>query len=138
MVAFVVADVIPAKPEEIYRAWLDSEGHSLMTGGEARVSNRVGEGFEAWGGYIQGRNLELEEGVRIVQAWRTVEFSEEEGDSLLEVTLEAVEEGTLVTLRHSGLPEHGGQYEQGWVENYFQPMKAYFGRRIDGSYDEVG
>jgi hypothetical protein len=45
----------------------------------------------------------------------------------LEINLEATDNGTLLTLRHSILPEHGEQYKQGWVEAYFEPMLNYFG-----------
>jgi len=128
-IEFVVAALIPASPEEIYKAWLSSEGHSRMTGSPASVSAEVGGEFEAWDGYIYGRNLELEDGKRIVQAWRTTEFKEDERDSRIEITLEPVGDETKVTLKHTGLPPHGGQYEQGWVESYFEPMKEYFKNR---------
>jgi activator of HSP90 ATPase len=125
-IEFVVSTLIPASPEEIYNAWLSSEGHSLMTGSPASVSADVGGEFNAWDGYIRGRNLDLEYGKRIVQSWRTTEFSDDEDDSQIEVTLESVDDQTKVTLRHIGLPPHGMQYEQGWVEAYFEPMKEYF------------
>jgi uncharacterized protein YndB with AHSA1/START domain len=129
-IEFVVSALIPASPEEIYTAWLSSEGHTQMTGASATISSEVGAEFIAWDGYIRGRNLELEPGKRIVQSWRTSEFSEDEGDSQIEVTLEPVGDQTKVILRHTGLPPHGGQYEQGWVENYFEPMNDYFAGRI--------
>ena len=128
-IEFVVLALIPASPEEIYKAWLSSEGHTHMTGSPASVSAEVGGEFEAWDGYIHGRNLELESGKRIVQAWRTTEFKDDERDSRIEITLEQVGDETKVTLKHTGLPPHGGQYEQGWVESYFEPMKEYFKNR---------
>ena len=123
---FVVSVLIPASPEEIYHTWLSSEGHSAMTGSPATASDQVGDEFTAWDGYINGRNLELEPHARIVQSWRTTEFSPEEPDSRIEITLVAVGNQTRLTLHHTGLPPHGGQYEQGWVDSYFEPMKEYF------------
>ena len=125
-IEFEVSALIPASPEVVYEAWLDSEGHTKMTGGEAKVSSEVGGEFEAWDGYIQGRNLELEYGKRIVQSWRTSEFAENEADSRIEVTFDREGDGTKVTLRHTNLPPHGEQYEQGWVDSYFVPMQEYF------------
>ena len=125
-IEFVVSAVIPASPQEVYRAWLSSKGHSGMTGSPAKVSDKVGGEFEAWGGYIHGKNLDLVPNQRIVQSWRTSEFSEDEPDSRLEITLEPAGSQTKLTLKHSGLPPHGGQYEDGWVESYFEPMKEYF------------
>ena len=128
-IEFIVSDLIPASPEAVYAAWLDSQEHSLMTGGQAKVSAKVGETFEAWDGYILGTNLELEPSKRILQSWRTSEFAESDKDSLLEICLEAEGDGTRLTIRHSRLPEHGMQYQQGWVDAYFTPMKEYFGKR---------
>lgn len=128
-IEFEVSDVFSASQEVLYFAWLDSEQHSLMTGSPATVSAVVGDRFEAWEGYIQGRNLEMESPNRILQRWRTTEFEEDEDDSLLEVIFEAEETGTRVTIRHSNLPEHGMQYKQGWIDSYFIPMKSFFDQK---------
>jgi uncharacterized protein YndB with AHSA1/START domain len=126
-IEFEISELIPATPKEIYDAWLNSEGHSNMTDSPATASAVVGELFEAWDGYIQGKNLELDRERRILQAWRTTEFEESDPDSRLEILLRSREGGTLVTVRHSNLPDHGMQYRQGWVDAYFTPMQAYFG-----------
>jgi uncharacterized protein YndB with AHSA1/START domain len=124
---FTLTATIPASPEEIYQAWLDSIGHSEMTGSEATMSDEVGAEVSAWDGYISGRNLELIPGERIVQSWRTTEFGDEEEDSVITVVLQGTEEGTLLTLDHSNVPdEHKGYEEGGWQSNYFEPMIAYF------------
>jgi activator of HSP90 ATPase len=125
-VEFEVSTVLAASPESIYDAWLDSQSHTAMTGGEAQVNNRVGETFTAWNGYIQGRNLILEPHRRIVQAWRTTEFADHEPDSEIEIKLEPEGDGTRLTLSHTNLPPHGGKYAQGWVDAYLEPMAAYF------------
>lgn len=123
---FEVSHQFPATAEAIYHAWLDSDEHTAMTGGSAAVSNVVGGAFEAWDGYITGKNLELEPSKRIVQSWRTTEFTDDEEDSRLEIVLEAQAGGTLVTIKHTNLPGHGLQYEQGWIDSYFVPMMGYF------------
>ena len=125
-IKFEVSDLIPAPPEAIFAAWLNSGQHAKMTGGQAKVSAKIGEKFEAWDGYIEGINLELEAPKRILQYWRTSEFEESDQDSLLEILLQAEGNGTRITILHSNLPEHGMQYQQGWVDAYFTPMKAYF------------
>ena len=128
-IEFMVSTLIPASPEEIYTAWLSSEGHAEMTGGSASISSEVGGEFEAWDGYIHGKNLELEYGKRIVQSWRTTEFSDDEPDSRIEITLEAIGGQTKLNLHQTGLPPHGEQYRQGWAESYFEPMIEYFSSR---------
>ena len=127
---FEVSAVLPGSPTEIYAAWMDSAGHSAMTGAEAHVDPRVGGDFDAWDGYITGRTEALEPGRRIVQSWRTSEFEDAHADSRIEVLLEPVEEGTRVTIRHTNVPDGQLGYERGgWQESYFEPMREYFGAR---------
>jgi len=124
---FTVSDVIPASPQQIYDAWLDSRGHSRMTGSEAHMSAKVGDAVSAWDGYISGRNIALEPGRRIVQSWRSSKFTEDDPDSRITVTLEPVANGTRVTITHSNVPDgHTSYRDGGWQDNYFEPMKQYF------------
>jgi activator of HSP90 ATPase len=123
---FTLKTIIPAKPQEVYSAWLNSEEHSYMTGGEAVVSNKVDETFTAWDGYIEGRNIQLELNKRIIQSWRTSEFDEKDEDSQLEVLFNDISNGTELTLIHTNLSDNVEQYKKGWEEHYFEPMKVYF------------
>jgi uncharacterized protein YndB with AHSA1/START domain len=124
---FTVSDVIPASPQQIYDAWLDSRGHSEMTGGEAHMSAKIGDAVSAWDGYISGKNLELDPPTRIVQSWRSTKFTDRDPDSKVTVTLEPVANGTRVTIVHSNVPDgHTGYQDGGWQDNYFEPMKQYF------------
>ena len=127
---FTVSDIIPAAPGEIYEAWLSSDGHEKITGGAAaNISAVAGADFTAWDGYITGRNLTLEPGRRIVQSWRTSQFTAADQDSQIEVLLEACPGGTRVTLHHTNVPDgHTSYRDGGWQDNYFEPMKAHFSR----------
>jgi len=130
---FTLNALIPAPASKIYDAWLDSAGHSAMTGGKASMSSDIGADVSAWDGYIIGRNLELAPGRRIVQSWRTPEFPDDHADSIINVTLAAAPGGTLLTLVHSNVPDGQTSYEQGgWQEHYFEPMQDYFARRRNG------
>jgi uncharacterized protein YndB with AHSA1/START domain len=122
-------EIFPASPREIYEAWLSS-AHGKMVGSTATVDPRVGGAFTAWDGYIRGTTLELEPYRRIVQAWRTTEFSAASPDSRLELLLEQVEGGTRLTIRHTEIPEgKSASLEQGWIDHYYRPMKEYFARK---------
>ena len=128
---FTLSDVIPASPQAIYDAWLSSDGHAGMTGGQAAsTSAKEGADFTAWNGYISGKNLKLEPGRRIRQSWRTTKFTEADADSEIEVLLEPTAGGTRLTLRHSNVPDgHTSYRDGGWQRSYFEPMKAYFAAR---------
>jgi activator of HSP90 ATPase len=126
---FEFIEMFPTSAEEIFDAWLSSEGHSLMTGSPAEVNGRIGGTFSAWDGYIWGTTLEMDRPRRILQAWRTSEFPEESPDSQVEILLEKVNDGTNLTLRHSKIPEgQADGYKQGWMDFYFKPMREYFGK----------
>jgi uncharacterized protein YndB with AHSA1/START domain len=130
---FTVTDTIPAAPQAVYDAWLDSRAHSAMTGGAAEISPLVGGKFTAWDGYISGTTLALVPGARIVQAWRTTRFTAEQPDSQITVTLAPVAGGTVLTLTHAMVPDdHTGYEKGGWQDNYFAPMKAYFAQARHG------
>ena len=125
-IKFKLTVEIPADQKTVYEAWLNGKQHAAMTGVPATASNKMGGTFTAHDGYAFGKNLELDPYSKIVQSWRTTEFAEDEKDSLLEINLAEKGEHTLLTLIHSQLPPHGKQYEQGWIDFYFEPMKLYF------------
>jgi activator of HSP90 ATPase len=115
-------------PEVLYRAWLDSAEHGAMTGSLAEIDPKPGGGFSAWDEYILGTTLELVENQRIVQRWRTTEFAEGDADSRLEITFQAEGNETVLTIRHTEIPDgQGDDYRQGWRDSYFIPMHEYLG-----------
>jgi activator of HSP90 ATPase len=126
---FSVSDVIPATPRAIYDAWLSSEGHAAITGGpRAEASAEQDAEFMAWDGYITGKNLRLEPEKRIVQSWRTTEFDDADPDSQIEVLLEPAPGGTRLTLNQTNVPDGHDDYQSGWRECYFEPMKVHFSK----------
>ncbi|MGB5497713.1 MAG: SRPBCC domain-containing protein [Maribacter sp.] len=125
---FTLKTKINTTPKEIYKTWLSSVGHTNMTGGEAVISDKIGDNFTAWDAYITGKNIELRPYDRILQSWRTSQFEEHEEDSLLEILLDEVDGSTELTLIQSNVPERGEHYKKGWNQHYFQPMKAYFSK----------
>jgi activator of HSP90 ATPase len=117
---------IPISPARAYAAWLDSEEHSNMTGGEAHCSDVVGDTFTAWDGYINGENIALKEHQEIIQSWRTSDFDAEDDDSELKVKFLGTVDGCQVSIIHTNIPEGQTQYESGWLESYINPMQEYF------------
>jgi uncharacterized protein YndB with AHSA1/START domain len=122
--------IIPALPEEVYDAFIDPKKHTEFTGAEATCDPKVGGEFTAWDDYITGKNLELEKGKRIVQEWSTSEWPEGYPPSRLELTFRKVKGGTELTMVHSGVPaEQAAEYRQGWIDNYWDLLKEYFGKK---------
>jgi len=128
-IEFTISAIIPASPKTIYDAWLSSEGHTKMTGSPAQAGANVGDSFQAWEGYISGKNLELVPGKRIVQSWRASSYKDSDEDSQIEVQLEALEGESKLTLTHTRVPDDQTSHEPGWTTHYFEPMQKYFESR---------
>jgi len=123
---FTLKTTIRATAKQIYKSWLSTQGHTKMTGGTAFVSDKIGDTFKVWNGYITGANIELKPYSRIVQSWRSSNFEDHETDSQIEVTLNEGDGETELTLTHTNVPDSGEHYIKGWDEHYFEPMKKYF------------
>jgi len=123
---FTVKTTLNTSAKQVYKSWLSTQGHSKMTGGPAFISDKVGDSFTVWDGYIKGENLVLEPYNKIVQSWRSTNFKENDADSRIEVTLSEKDGETEITLIHTNVPDGGEHYIKDWNENYFEPMKAYF------------
>lgn len=90
----------------MYNAWLDSEQHAEMNGGDyAEARHEVGASFKAHGEYIWGRNVELFPNKKIVQSWRTNEFRESDPDSIIEVVFNEKNGKTKIIFTHKNAPE---------------------------------
>ena len=124
----VLSELFPVSPEALYAAWLDADAHGAMIGSGATISGgHEGGEFTAWDGYISGRFLKLEPGQRLTMSWRSEDYPPEAADSTVEVTLEAVPEGTRMTLRQEAIPPgQRDDYVDGWREFYLEPMLRYF------------
>jgi activator of HSP90 ATPase len=131
---FRIKSLLPAPPEAIYRAWLSAAEHTAMTGSKATASDKPGGKFTAWDGYISGSNLELKPHWCIVQSWRTTQFAAADPDSRLELCIHPSGDGSEVLLIHTNIPaDQVAGYRSGWVEHYFEPMRAYFSARAAGA-----
>ena len=115
-----------AKPIEIYEALMDSGKHSGFTQASASISRKVGGKISAYDGYIEGTNIELVEGKKIVQKWRGSGW--ENGHySKVTYELKKVKNGTRLTFTQTDVPDK--EYKsinKGWKEHYWDKMKEVF------------
>jgi len=118
-----------ATAEQLYDALMTSEGHTAFTKSEAEIDPTVGGKFKTWDGYIQGKNLELERGKKIVQEWRSDEKGwPEDHFSKITIKFKDGKDGkTRILFWQSGIPaECVDDIEQGWKDYYWTPLKEYF------------
>jgi len=123
---FVIKEEFNISPEKLFNAWLDSETHSIMTGGEANCSSEINHTFDAWDGYISGKNLEIILNKKIVQTWRTTDFEDYHPDSIITIEFREKGDNCELILSHINIPDVDADYQEGWNEYYFKPMKEYF------------
>lgn len=112
---------IPAAPDEVYDAWLDPKipGNPWNAADKFILEAKV-DGLFYWslkGTSHYGRFMEIERPGRIQHTWMSPNTLGQE--SLVTVTFNKKGQDTLMTLVHSGLPDHelARGHENGW--NYF-------------------
>lgn len=117
---------LAAPPEEVYAALTNPATIQLWSGEVAVMSTEPGSEFSLWEDSIVGRNLEFEEGKKIVQEWYFGEDSEEH-PSFVTIKLHANPKGTDVELKHTNIPDEA--YEDivaGWNEQYFGALIDFY------------
>ena len=117
-----------ATPEQIYEIFMDSKKHADLISSGAEISREIGGKFNIYDDYITGRNLELVENEKIVQEWRGEEECWPKNHfSILTITLEKVSGGTKLILNQEKVPaECVDNFEKGWYDFYFNPLKNIF------------
>jgi uncharacterized protein YndB with AHSA1/START domain len=117
---------IRSSAKKIFDALTDAKQFSALSGGApAEIGATAGGSFSCFGGHIVGRNIELVPGKRVVQAWRSVKWTE--GVYSI-VRFELHEEGgtAKIVFDQAGFPEEAGSHlESGWTKMYWEPLKAY-------------
>ena len=102
---------------------MDSKKHQSLSGLKAKISKKVGGVFTAWGGHINGFNLALVPGKKIVQAWRaTAWWPDHYSIAIFDILKTGI--GSTLHFTQIGIPpnRYSGHY-RGWIETYWTPMK---------------
>ena len=126
--------VIKASPGRIYEYLTNGEIFAAATGQPAEVSDRAGEPFSLFGGRVEGRQIELVPGERVVQAWR---FGSAHPDawepgiySIVRFTMRPEGDATRFAIDHDGIPPEWQDHIQGGYPSFYQgPLSTYFQRR---------
>jgi len=88
------------------------------------MSTIPGSEFSLWEGSIAGRNIEFEEGRKIVQEWY---FGDQDNPSLVTILLHPDRKGTSVELRQSNIPDEDyDDIVDGWDNEYFGALQEFY------------
>lgn len=123
----------PVSPERVYELFTDGVKFAAATGKPAEIGAGQGATFSVFGGYIQGRQIELVPGQRVVQAWRGSDWGPGIY-SLVRFTLTPEGKGTKLVVDHDAYPEGKSPMYPSWHEHlsanwpvfYFEPFAKYF------------
>ena len=123
--------IINASPRAVYDVLTDGQKFAAATGMPAQLSDREGETFTLFGGRVEGRQIELVPGQRIVQAWRFGAAHPSEWDagvySVVRFTLSGLPDGTRFVIDHAAVPpEWHDHISGGYPSFYQQPLERYF------------
>lgn len=129
-----------ASKQRIYAALTDSaQFHKLtllslatMTGDSrpTAINAKPGGEFTLFAGHITGRQIELVQDQRIVQAWRTADWAPG-WYSIANFELSDDGNATRLDFDHTGFPK--GQAEhlaEGWQSHYWQPLAKFLAPQL--------
>jgi activator of HSP90 ATPase len=110
-------------PHEVYEMIMDSKKHSEFSGESAKIARKVGSKFTAYGGWIEGKNLELVKDRKIVQLWRGADWPKGHY-SVATFKFTKLKNGTSLEFTQTGVPvEMYKDISDGWKEHYWEKMK---------------
>jgi uncharacterized protein YndB with AHSA1/START domain len=126
--------LIDATPLQVYAYLTDGETFAAATGKAARLEARAGSVFSLFDGRIEGRQIELVPGERVVQAWR---FGDAHPDvwgpgvySIVRFTLTLERDRTRFVVDHDAIPAEWHEHlKTGYPIFYQEPMTRYFAER---------
>jgi uncharacterized protein YndB with AHSA1/START domain len=116
--------IIPAPPEDVYKALTHPATLQLWTGEKAEMSTEAGSEFSLWDGSIVGKNLEFIEDKKIVQQWY---FGDQPEESIVTLVLHPHKHGTSVEVRHTNIPDRDyNDIVEGWNDSYFASLLEFY------------
>jgi len=123
--------LIAAPPQQVFELLTSGSLFSAATGQPAEITDREGDSFSIFGGQVQGRQIELVRGQRVVQAWRfgTAHPSAWEPGvySTVRFTLEPAGDGTRLVIDHAGIPAEWIEHiSLGYPTFYQDPIAKFF------------
>lgn len=120
--------IFAGSPQRVYETLTDAKRFSALSGGApAEISAEAGGSFSLFGGMIEGRQIELVPGRRVVQAWRAKNWPEGVY-SVAHFELAAQGAKTRLVFDHAGFPEDQADgLAAGWETNYWAPLRKYLG-----------
>jgi activator of HSP90 ATPase len=122
----ITAASLPAAPETLFDMYLDSAAHAAFTGAPVSIEPRAGAPFRAFEGSLAGTILHIEPKRLIVQTWRSINWLDDDIDSVLVLSFWPEENGARVELAQINVSDKDFTgVSHGWEKYYWTPWRAY-------------
>ncbi|MBI5030207.1 MAG: SRPBCC domain-containing protein [Chloroflexi bacterium] len=117
--------IIPATPEQVWRALTEPELIEEWSGADAEFDPTVGGVYSLWDGSISGEIIEVAPRKKLVQSWKPDDWTIE--NSIVTFTLSSVSKGTRVDLVHENIEDFDFEgTTEGWDSYYLGAIKRMF------------
>ena len=119
-------DILDATPHDVFELLMDAKQHAALTGGEAKISRKVGGAFIVFDGWASGVQRELVQDATIVQTWRADDWPE--GNmSTCTYRFQSIPGGTRIHFLQTEVPKSFVKtVGKGWHQYYWKPMQKMF------------
>lgn len=123
--------LIAAPPQQVFELLTSGSQFGAATGQPAEITDREGDSFSIFGGRVEGRQIELVPGQRVVQAWRFGSAHPSPWEpgvySTVRFTLEPAGDGTRLVIDHAGIPAEWIEHISGGYPAFYQdPIAEFF------------
>lgn len=123
--------LIAAPPQQVFELLTSGSLFSAATGQPAVITDREGDAFSLFGGRVEGRQIELVPGRRVVQAWRFGSAHPSAWEpgvySTVRFKLDRAGDGTRLVIDHAGIPAEWIEHiSLGYPAFYQEPIANFF------------
>jgi activator of HSP90 ATPase len=122
---------VAAAPHQVFELLTNGSLFGAATGQPAEITDREGDSFSLFDGRVEGRQIELVPGQRVVQAWRFGPAHPSPWEpgiySTVRFTLEPAGDTTRLVIDHTGIPAEWIEHiSVGYRSFYQDPIAKYF------------
>ncbi len=120
--------IFKGTPKEVYDYLADAKKHTKLIGDKVKMTAKAGDRFTAYGGAVEGQNLVLEPGAKIIQTWRYEDWPKGHYSTAI-YEFKKAGKNTVLNFTQISVPDDkAADIAQGWKDYYWEPLKKLLDR----------